>query len=437
MLQPRAARKAPRCARAEFRARVSLLAQFVLFRGVFLSEAVVQAERRACPERLTNGKESNGILREASALHARSLVPLVKARDFGKTPHDGFGNLTQPVRKSVTCTSPPRSDIFVVTVFRGQFRPSTTSSATMPSIRERMKESAIAFTDHQRTSLIDRLLAKARDYYVLTKPEVNLLILMTTSAGYYLGVRGSFHFSGLINTLIGTLLVASGTATLNQWMERVWDGQMRRTARRPLPSGRVSSIEAFAFGLLLSVAGGLYLALQVNRLSSLLAISTVLSYLLIYTPLKRRTPLCTLLGAFPGAMPTLIGWAGASNAVTMSAMFLFAVLFLWQFPHFLAIALMYREDYERAGYQMLPRFDADSRFTRAEILIFTVALIVTTLLPGAGLLYSGSMLLAGAFLLFYSLRLAKSSSRLMASRLLHASVIYLPVVLAVMAFAKR
>ena len=300
-----------------------------------------------------------------------------------------------------------------------------------------MKESAIAFADHQRTPLTDRLLAKARDYYVLTKPEVNLLILMTTSAGYYLGSRGSFHFSGLIHTLIGTLLVASGTATLNQWMERAWDGQMRRTSRRPLPSGRVSSREAFAFGLLLSVAGGLYLALLVNRLSALLAISTLLSYLLIYTPLKRRTPLCTLLGALPGAMPTLIGWAGASNAVTMSAMFLFAVLFLWQFPHFLAIALMYREDYERAGYQMLPRFDADSRFTRAEILIFTIALIVTTLLPGAGLLYSGAMLLAGAFLLFYSLRLAKSSSRLMASRLLHASVIYLPVVLAVMALAKR
>src|SRR5579872_6077425 len=210
---------------------------------------------------------------------------------------------------------------------------------------------------------VQTVTSKLRDYYTLTKPEVNLLILMTTSAGYYMASRGPLRVAGLINTLIGTLLVASGTATLNQWMERVWDGQMRRTARRPLPSGRVSSAEAFAFGLLLSVAGGLYLALLVNRLSSLLAISTLLSYLLIYTPLKRRTPLCTLLGAFPGAMPTLIGWAGASNAVTMQAMFLFAVLFLWQFPHFLAIALMYREDYAQAGYHMLPAFDADSRFT--------------------------------------------------------------------------
>jgi protoheme IX farnesyltransferase len=177
---------------------------------------------------------------------------------------------------------------------------------------------------------MDRVLSKVRDYYTLTKPEVNLLILMTTSAGYYLGLRGPFKFAGLLNTLVGTLLVASGTATLNQWMERVWDGKMRRTANRPLPSGRVSSLEAFLFGALLSVSGGVYLALLVNGLSSLLAISTLLSYLLIYTPLKRHTPLCTLLGAFPGAMPTLIGWAGASNAINLQAMFLFAVLFLWQ-----------------------------------------------------------------------------------------------------------
>jgi len=312
-----------------------------------------------------------------------------------------------------------------------------TSSVQMPSTRERMKESSLAFAGRQHASSTRRLIAKALDYYVLTKPEVNLLILMTTSAGYYLGLREQFHFSGLLNTLMGTLLVASGTATLNQWMERVWDGKMRRTARRPLPSGRVGSGEALVFGLLLSVAGGIYLAMLVNRLSAVLAISTLLSYLLIYTPLKRRTPLCTLLGAFPGAMPTLIGWTGASNAVTLQAIFLFGVLFLWQFPHFLAIALMYREDYERAGYRMLPRFDADSRFTRGEIVFFTVALIVTTLLPGTGLLYLLSMLTAGAFLLSYSLRVAKSSSKVSASGLLHASVIYLPLVLAVMALTKR
>jgi heme o synthase len=282
---------------------------------------------------------------------------------------------------------------------------------------------------------------KIADYYTLTKPEVNLLILMTTSAGYYLGLRGPFHFAGLFNTLVGTLLVASGTATLNQWMEKSWDARMRRTANRPLPSGRLSSREAFLFGAVLSLAGGLYLALLVNRLASLLAISTLLSYLLVYTPLKRRTPLCTLLGAFPGAMPTLIGWAGASGAITGQAMFLFAVLFLWQFPHFLAIALMYREDYERAGYHMLPQFDQDSRFTRGEIIAFTLALIVTTLIPAIGRtgpIYAITMLLAGGFLLYHSLTLANSGgSRVLASRLLHASVIYLPVVLTIMALGKR
>jgi protoheme IX farnesyltransferase len=279
------------------------------------------------------------------------------------------------------------------------------------------------------------LTSKLRDYYILTKPEVNLLILMTTSTGYYLANHGPLKIGGLVSTLVGTLLVASGTATLNQWMERVWDGQMRRTASRPLPSGRVSAREAFAFGILLSVSGCLYLFLAVNRLSALLALSTLLSYLLIYTPLKRKTPLCTLLGAFPGAMPTLIGWAGAAATIDRQAWFLFAVLFLWQFPHFLAIALMYREDYSQAGYRMLPRFDLDSRFTRAEILIFTFLLILATLLPvpgGRGIVYTSAMGLAGLFMLYHVGRLVRSTSKALASRVVHASVIYLPVVLGLM-----
>src|SRR5579863_2736326 len=246
--------------------------------------------------------------------------------------------------------------------------------------------------------------ARLRDYVTLTKPEVNLLILMTTSAGYYLASRGPFRLAGMIHALIGTLLVASGTATLNQWMERNWDGQMRRTANRPLPAGRISPLEALLFGLALSIGGGIYLAFAVNVLSAVLATSTLLSYLLIYTPLKRTTPLCTLLGAFPGAMPTLIGWAGAAGRIDAQAWFLFAILFLWQFPHFLAIALMYREDYSRAGYKMLPDFDADSRFTRAEILGFTIILIVATMLPVAdrvGVTYWAGMSLAGAFLMYH------------------------------------
>src|SRR6202030_2977309 len=286
----------------------------------------------------------------------------------------------------------------------------------------------------------ERFTAKLRDYYTLTKPEVNLLILMTTSAGYYLGARGNFSVVGLVNTLAGTVLVASGTATLNQWMERVWDGQMRRTANRPLPSGRLSAREALWFGVLLSVAGGLYLALAVNALAALLAISTVLSYLLVYTPLKRKTPLCTLLGAFPGAMPTLIGWAGAAAHIDRQAWFLFAVLFLWQFPHFLAIALMYREDYDRAGYRMLPHFDRDFRFTRAEIVGFTFLLVATTMLPllgRGGPVYVTAMALAGAFLFYPVAKLARSTSKLLPRRVVFASVIYLPLILGIMIAWKR
>jgi protoheme IX farnesyltransferase len=281
--------------------------------------------------------------------------------------------------------------------------------------------------------------SKLRDFYTLTKPEVNLLILMTTAAGYYLGSPTPFHFAGLIHTLMGTLMVASGTATLNQWMERAWDGQMHRTAGRPLPSGRLNSRAALIFGLLLSAGGGLYLALTVNSLSAILAIATLLSYLLVYTPLKRKTALCTMLGAIPGAMPTLIGWAGSSGQIDRHAMGLFAVLFLWQFPHFLAIALMYRDDYARAGYRMLPGFDLDSTFTRREILAFTIALIITTMLPlmgQSGPVYQAGMALAGIFFLYPALKLTKSSSKVLASRLVHASVIYLPVVLAIMMFGK-
>ena len=291
-----------------------------------------------------------------------------------------------------------------------------------------------------QTTSPQALASRLRDYYTLTKPEVNLLILITTSAGYYLGSAGALKISGLVDTLIGTLLVASGTGTLNQFMERTYDAQMRRTAKRPLPSGRIGANQALLFGVLLSLAGGLYLFVLVNALAALIAIATLLSYLLVYTPLKRKTALCTLLGAVPGAMPTLIGWAGASGSVDRSAWFLYAILFLWQFPHFLAIALMYREDYDRAGYQMLPRFDIDGRFTRGEIVIFTASLVITTMLPAVGhkgpVLYPLGMAAAGVFFLYYVANLAISCSRAVATRVVHASVIYLPVILAVMLFGR-
>jgi len=191
---------------------------------------------------------------------------------------------------------------------------------------------------------------------------------------------------------------------------------------------------------LLSLSGAGYLLLLVNALTSLLATATLASYLLIYTPLKRRTPLCTLLGAVPGAMPTLIGWAGAAGSLSQQSGVLFAVLFLWQFPHFLAIALMYREDYARAGYRMLPAFDLDTRFTRAEIVAFTLALILTTLLSVASHSAASTaalLVLAGIFLLYHVVRLAAAGSKMAASRVLHASVAYLPVALAILAFNKR
>ena len=184
-------------------------------------------------------------------------------------------------------------------------------------------------------------------------------------------------------------------------MERLHDAQMRRTVKRPLVSGRLSPREVCWFGLSQSVVGGVSLAVWVNALSALLAIGTLLGYLLVYTPLKRKTPLCTLLGAVPGAMPTLIGWAAASGGIGRNAWLLFAVLFLWQFPHFLAIALLYREDYAGAGFRMLPRFDTDGRFTKAEIVVFTVVLVIVTMLPLAGrsgAIYSMIMFTAGRFL---------------------------------------
>src|SRR5437899_6321615 len=291
-----------------------------------------------------------------------------------------------------------------------------------------------------QTTSPQALASRLRDYYTLTKPEVNLLILMTTSAGYYLGSQGGFKIGRLVSTLIGTLLVASGTATLNQFMERRYDAQMRRTANRPLVSGRLNARGACWFGILLRVAAGLYLAQAVTTLSALLAVSTLLSYLLVYTPFKRKTPLCTALGAIPGAMPTLIGWAGASAGIGRQAWLLFAILFLWQFPHFLAIALMYRDDYSRAGFRILPSLDFEGKVTKAEILLFTVVLVLATMFPalaGGGATFLLCMSAAGAFFLYHTGKLAASDSKLLPSRVVHASVIYLPVVLGIMAAWKR
>src|SRR6266446_2631955 len=196
------------------------------------------------------------------------------------------------------------------------------------------------------------------DYWALTKPEVNVLILITTGVGFYLGCGSEarpLSVISLFNTLLGTLLVASGTGTLNQYIEREFDAQMRRTARRPAAAGRLKPQAVLVFGIALAAVGSVYLSATVNGLASALAILTLLTYLFLYTPLKRKTPLCVLVGAFSGAMPPLIGWAAASGRLNSDAWTLYAILFLWQFPHFMAIAWMYREDHDRAGYLVFPR----------------------------------------------------------------------------------
>jgi len=274
------------------------------------------------------------------------------------------------------------------------------------------------------------------DYWTLTKPEVNVLVLASTLAGFYLGSRGPLSGLRLAHTLLGTLLVASGTATLNQFIEREYDARMRRTANRPLPAGRLAPSWALGFGVLLSVTGALDLALAVNALSSLLAVLTMGSYLAFYTPLKRRTPLCTLVGAFPGAMPPLIGWAAARGSLSREAWVLYAVLFLWQFPHFLGIAWMYREDYARAGYLMLPPKDVEGRFTGREIFAFTLLLLPVSLMPvllgQAGVVYLVGATLVGLAFLLCGARLAHSRSNALARCLVLASVIYLPLLFALM-----
>src|SRR6266568_716619 len=278
------------------------------------------------------------------------------------------------------------------------------------------------------------------NYWALTKPEVNFLIVVTTFAGFYLGCTAQwrdFPFWLSINAVLGTLLVASGTGTLNQYIERRFDAQMRRTARRPLAAGRLKSSAVLWFGIVLSVVGSVYLAVAVNLLSSVLAIATLLSYLFFYTPLKRKTPLCTLVGAIPGAMPPLIGWAAASDALPSEAWILFAVIFLWQFPHFMAIAWMYREDYDRAGYLVLPdNGRARDRFVNLQTLLPLLALLPLSLLPAfAGrpstFYCIGALLLSVGFL-YYGAQFVLLRSNSAARRLLASSIIYLPLLFVLM-----
>src|SRR6202162_6034601 len=252
-----------------------------------------------------------------------------------------------------------------------------------------------------------RFYAAVADYWALTKPEINFLIAIATFAGFYLGWPAQLHgfpFLLLIHTQLGTLLAASGAGTLNQYLERRFDAQMRRTARRPLAAGRLEPSSALWFGILLSFAGAVYLAAAVNALASLLAILTLVSYLALYTPLKRKTPLCTVVGALPGAMPPLIGWAAASGKLRFDAWVLCAILFLWQFPHFMAIAWMYREDYARAGYLVLPKGNARVPLVALETLLPLLTLVAISIVQfptrHAAIFYCAGALLSLGFLYF-------------------------------------
>lgn len=282
------------------------------------------------------------------------------------------------------------------------------------------------------------------NYWLLTKPEVNFLIAVTVAAGFWMGAPASFlHFpwTSLLHTLIGTVLVASGAATLNQLIELRFDAQMRRTARRPLVSRRIEPSHALWFGISLSVFGAIYLAVTANALASLLSILTLLGYLFLYTPLKRKTPLCTLIGALPGAMPPLIGWAAACGRLDGNAWLLFAIVFLWQFPHFMAIAWMYREDYERASYVILPAGKSKDHFVAWQALLPSLTLLAVALGPAirgeSGIVYLAGALVLGSALLCYSARFAFQKSAVSARQLLFASILYLPALFALLALDKK
>jgi heme o synthase len=272
------------------------------------------------------------------------------------------------------------------------------------------------------------------DYFALTKPEVNFLIVVSTFAGFYLSLPSAgrdFPLLRSINVVLGTLMVASGTGVLNQYIERRFDAQMRRTARRPLAAGRLKPSAVLWFGIALSVVGTVYLAVTVNLLASLLALGTLLSYLFVYTPLKRKSSLCTLVGAFSGAMPPLIGWAAASGRLGFEAWILYSVLFLWQFPHFMSIAWMYRGDYSCAGYIVLPHDERSrDRLVNWQTLLPLLLLMPVSLLPvltsRASAAYCiGAVLLSAGFL-YYGARFVLRKANPLARQLLAASIVYLP-----------
>lgn len=268
-------------------------------------------------------------------------------------------------------------------------------------------------------------------YCELTKPSIVWLILMSTVIGGYMAVDGALSVGPLMHTLFSTALLAAGTGALNQWSERGTDARMRRTWGRPLPSGRVQPESALLFSTGLILAGLVYLLVKVNALSFALGLGTVVAYNFVYTALKTRTWWSTLLGAFPGAVPPLLGWAALRNELGLEAGVLFGILFLWQFPHFYSIAWMYREDYSRAGVRMLPVIEPSGASTSRQIVVSAAALIPLSIAPAwlgmASSWYTLPAGLLGIAYLVFGIRLARRGTRVQARELLRASVLYLPL----------
>jgi protoheme IX farnesyltransferase len=280
----------------------------------------------------------------------------------------------------------------------------------------------------------------ASDLVALTKPRVVLMVLITTAVGYYVGLTGGPDYGRLVALLLGTALAAGGTLALNQYWERDVDALMARTRTRPLPEGRLTPLEALLFGAALTAGGLGVLALGAGWLAALTVAATFVLYVFAYTPLKLRTAFCTLVGAVPGALPPVAGWAAARDDLGLGAWVLFGILFLWQLPHTLAIAQLYRDDYARAGVRLLPVIDAQGRSTERQILSGTLALLAVSLLPtliglAGGVYFTGALVLGAAFVAMGAQQaLAPSLSR--ARRVLLASLLYLPLLLALLAFDK-
>jgi heme o synthase len=302
-----------------------------------------------------------------------------------------------------------------------------------------MKGTAPATFPMARAAAIPALRSRLIDYVALTKPRLNALVIATAAAGYYLA-NGPGGLP-LVAAVCGTALVAGGAAALNQVYERRTDRLMQRTRLRPLPDGRLQPLESIVFGAALSIAGLAWLALSSNAGAAIVALATLVSYIAIYTPLKLKTPLSTLVGAVPGALPPLIGWVAASGHASAGGWILFGIVFLWQMPHFLAIAWMFREDYERAGFPLLAVTEPDGRRTARHALGFALALVPMSLAPTlagiAGWLYFAGALLLGVGLVIVAARFASDRSAARARTLFLASITYLPILWMLMIADKR